>query len=133
MNSYSWYQDRIRDHYHNTPYKGVVEQPHVSGTSQNNSCGDRIHVTATIADGLLTAIKFDGEGCVISQAAASLLAEHVQHKDIKFIEGMTAADMQVLLGIPLGPVRLRCALLALEALHKGIKEYARPSAIDDAV
>lgn len=125
MNSYSWYQDRIRDHFHSTLYKGLIEHAHLSGLSLNSACGDRIHVTAKLENNHIVDIKFMGEGCVISQAAASLLAEQVKHKTLADAHNLSAADMQKLLGIELGPVRLRCALLALEALHKGIAEYAR--------
>ena len=87
---------------------------------ENPSCGDKIAVTGMIRDGVLTEVAFQGEGCVISQAAASLLLEYAVGKSVVQIRQFDAQFMQELIGILLGPTRLRCALLPLEALQKGV-------------
>jgi nitrogen fixation NifU-like protein len=76
-----------------------------------------------VEHGKLSAVSFEGTGCVISQAAASLLTEQVIGKHLHDIMKLDAAFMRNLVGIELGPTRVRCALLALEALQKGIQEY----------
>ncbi len=72
-------------------------------------------------------VVFDGAGCVISQASASLLAEAVVNKKISEIIACDHHMVQELLGVDLGPVRMRCAVLALEALQKGIRDYVGQS------
>ena len=76
-----------------------------------------------VEDDLLVGISFKGKGCVISQAAASLLTELVKGKRIEELEEITKDDMTSLVGISLGPTRLRCALLPLESLHKALSLY----------
>ena len=77
----------------------------------------------SIQDGHLIEIRFQGEGCVISQAAASLLTEQTVQKPLSLLETLNKDFMLTLVGIPLGPTRLRCALLSLEALHEGLALY----------
>lgn len=114
------YQLNIMDHYRNPRNKGACDQATFTSQVLNPSCGDVVSMSGIIADGTLTKIFFMGHGCVISQAAASMLTEKVMSKSVADVLALTSADMIALVGIHLGPTRARCALLALEALHKGI-------------
>jgi nitrogen fixation NifU-like protein len=73
-----------------------------------------------IADGVLKKVRFSGHGCSISQAAASMLCEHVEGLPLDTIKALGREDVLEMLGIELGPVRLKCALLALKTLKAGI-------------
>ena len=90
---------------------------------RNSACGDEITCSGIITNNTLSAINFDGKGCVISQASASLLSEKAQNSSIKDILSFDTNTLIALLGISLGPVRMQCALLPLIALQNGVEEY----------
>ncbi len=115
------YQEIILDHYRNPRNRKVVEQPDFTSTQHNPSCGDSITWQGRVSGGRVIAVGFDGAGCVISQATASLLSEAVLTKSLEEIVGLDAAFITALIGISLGPTRLKCALLSLEALKDGVK------------
>ena len=125
MHDATLYQEILMDHYRYPRNCGSLSRADFSSGSFNPSCGDSVAFSGLIVAGILADVKFLGKGCVISQAAASLLTEQVKHTQLSTIVLMTANHMQTLIGMQLGPTRLRCALLPLEALHKGIEEYAQ--------
>jgi nitrogen fixation NifU-like protein len=114
------YQQTLMDHYRNPRHQGRIENPTFSSRVDNPLCGDSLQITGIVTDAVLTHIGFQGAGCVISQAAASLLLQHVISKSVSDIQTITVDELVGLLGIQLGPVRLKCALMALEAVHMGI-------------
>lgn len=118
------YHDKILDHQRFPRNRGRLERADFCATSGNPACGDEITIEGCVHDGVLVQIAFTGVGCVISQASASLLTEAVKQKTIAEITALHADFMLSLLGIPLGPTRLRCALVALEALQEGLRKYA---------
>jgi nitrogen fixation NifU-like protein len=117
------YQDALIDHYRNPRNQGILEHPDFTSGEDNPSCGDSVNMYGQVQNGTLVAVSFQGTGCVISQAAASMLTQKVLGMDLHEIMKIDAAFMRQLVGIELGPTRVRCALLALEALQKGIREY----------
>lgn len=117
----SLYQEIIIDHYRNPRNKGTLVNPDFTSTQHNPSCGDSISWVGRVQDGRITALGFEGAGCVISQATASLLSEAVINKSIKDIMDLDSSFMISLIGISLGPTRLKCALLSLEALKDGLR------------
>lgn len=119
------YQEIIQDHYHYPRNRGTLESPDFESTILNLSCGDSMSIQGIIVDGKVAKVAFQGKGCVISQAAASLLSEKILHKTIAEIKNLTKDDILAILGIPLGPTRLRCALLSLEAFQMGLQIYAK--------
>lgn len=121
--SISLYQEELMDHYRHPRNKGVLEKPDFSSGTCNPSCGDSVEICGIIHDGIITELKFQGKGCVISQAAASMLTVAATKKPLELVMAFDAPFMQELVGIELGPNRLKCALLALEALHKGLAQY----------
>ena len=113
-------QQKIMDHFRNPRNYGTLEHPNFSSGEYNPSCGDAITIQGIMQDNRIIRVAFTGKGCVMSQAAASILLEHVLGKTIDEIEAFDANTMQDLLGIVLGPVRLKCAMLAVQALKKGL-------------
>jgi nitrogen fixation NifU-like protein len=127
MTNIVWYQERIRDHYYNPRNKGYIENAHCIAQAVNSSCGDSVTYYFNVDNSNMGIIRFQGAGCVISQAAASLLSERVVGQSLCDIKQITASEIITMLGISLGPVRARCALLAWEALMKGINSYVGSS------
>jgi nitrogen fixation NifU-like protein len=114
------YQQELIDHYRNPRNKGTVSNPDFVGEWHNPSCGDVVSLSGSVAHGVITALAFEGSGCVISQAAASLLTVYCKNKALTYIQTLDAQCMQRLVGLTLGPVRMKCALLALEALQRAV-------------
>lgn len=113
------YMENILDHYENPRNKGTLDHPDISHEEDNPVCGDHIRIDLKVDDGVVTDIRFDGKGCSISQAAASMLTEEVKGKtlgEVRLFDKQTVLD---LLGIPIGPVRMKCALLSLKVLKAG--------------
>lgn len=118
------YQDRIMDYYQRALLRGALHDPSFSSGSHNPSCGDSITIEGRVQNGVLIEAAFQGKGCIISQAAASMLLERVVGKPVEAIAELTTPEaIKVLVGLPLGPMRAKCAELAAEALKKGIAEY----------
>ncbi len=119
------YREIILDHYKNPRGHGVMENPDVEAEGQNPLCGDEVSIyVAFREDGeTIDEVKFSGRGCAISQAATSMLTEIVEGKTASEVATMPRDELLDELGIPLTPMRLKCALLGLTtlrlALHKG--------------
>lgn len=115
------YHHVLLDHYRHSPYRGEIEHPCFTSKQLNPSCGDAVAIQGMVDQGIITTIRFTGSGCVISQAAASLLSQAIAGKSITYVAHLEKDFMLSLLGIQLGPTRARCALLALDALKQGIQ------------
>ncbi|EKD48383.1 MAG: hypothetical protein ACD_64C00342G0003 [uncultured bacterium] len=124
----SLYQERILDYYRNPRNRGTLSSPDFSSGMVNPSCGDAVSIQGTVKGDRVELCLFEGKGCVISQAMASMLTQQVVGKTIADIQNMDAEYMLSLLGMDLGPTRLKCALLPLEALKKGLSELRTESA-----
>ena len=114
------YQEELLDHYKNPRNAGSLSNPDIEFSDTNPLCGDEIKVTAKIKNETIEDIKFDARGCAISVAAASKLSEVLKNKPISEIKRMDNKEVLDLLGVPISPMRLKCALLSLRALQKGI-------------
>ena len=126
------YREIIIEHYKNPSYRGHLDPRDIAFADNNPLCGDHIEVNLRINDqGLVTEARFDGHGCAISQASADLLMESVIGKPVEALKHLNKQDILDLLGIELGPVRLKCALLSLKVLKAGL--YGLGSASDDLV
>lgn len=114
------YHELLLEHYHHSQHKGTLDVPDISAGVHNPSCGDSILIQAHVSNGLITHCRFQATGCVISCASASLLAQKVEGQKISDVLTYSVQTMLDMVGLPLGPTRMRCALLALEALQAGI-------------
>lgn len=119
------YREFILDHYKNPRNTGTLPNASFSHKEFNPVCGDHITFTARVSDETIQEARFQGHGCAISQAAASLLSETLKGKTLEEIKTLQREHMLELLSIPIGPVRTKCAMLGLVALKKGIEEYEK--------
>lgn len=118
------YKQEFIDHYHNPRQRGVAQPSNFFGSATNPLCGDMIQWTGVVKNGLFEQLFFMGQGCILSQAFASMLAERLQGVSLNQASMITVSEYVAELGMSLGPTRTRCVALALEALQAGIKKYA---------
>ncbi|GIW87807.1 MAG: iron-sulfur cluster assembly scaffold protein [Isosphaeraceae bacterium] len=117
-----FYREEILDHSQSSPYRGRLDRPDLVADGVNPLCGDRIHLELGLApDGTIGAVRFDGSGCAISQASASMLAEQLEGKSADEARRFDRQAMLDLLGIPLTPARQKCCLLAWKTLQKALE------------
>lgn len=117
------YQEELLDHYRNPRNRRRIEFPDFSSGHHNPSCGDDILFEGTFEQGVLARVGFQGSGCVISQGLASMLSQKVTGMSVGDILLLNSEDVKKIIGMTLGPNRLRCALLPLQALHEGVRVY----------
>lgn len=116
-----FYRELIIERYKTPHFRGVLNPHDFSYEDDNPACGDHIQIDVRLDEkGLVTEALFSGEGCAISQASADLLIESIIGKSIAEIKEIGKEDVLENLGIELGPVRLKCALLPLKVLKAGI-------------
>ncbi len=116
----SLYREAIIDYYKHPRRKGHLENPDIQYHDHNPFCGDQITIELKIADGKVVDAAFDGRGCAISQATASMLVEDVMGKSLDELKALDKEYILDMLGIELGPTRLKCALLSLKVLKAGM-------------
>lgn len=149
MNLDEVYQELILDHYKRPRCRGVLLNPDRTVDLNNPLCGDQISLTMRFKDDVISDIAFDGHGCSISQAAASLMAELIRGKTkhearrlsslfrkmIKSeIEGDALDELQdarALEGVKKHSARIKCALLAWDCIDRGLAEGAGPASLRD--
>ena len=119
------YRENILDHYKRPRNRGTLEQPDITYEDANPLCGDHIRMDLHVKDGRIAEVRFSGHGCSISQAAASMLCERIEGQPVEEIKKLSRDDVLEMLGIELGPVRLKCALLALKTLKAGVYGITR--------
>ncbi|MEA5079415.1 MAG: SUF system NifU family Fe-S cluster assembly protein [Anaerolineaceae bacterium] len=126
------YREVIVEHYKNPGYRGSLDPHDISFEDENPLCGDHIRIDLRVDEnGIVKEAAFDGHGCAISQASADLLLESIIGKNIEDLKKLNKNDVLELLGIELGPVRLKCALLPLKILKAGV--YGLGESSDDLV
>ena len=117
------YSEVILDHFRHPRNYGDLPLPDVSYEAFNPLCGDRIRIELTLNDSNVADVRFKGDGCAISIAAASLLTEQIKGVDLESIADLTDEAMIASLESEINPTRVQCALLALGALRAGLKEF----------
>jgi nitrogen fixation NifU-like protein len=126
------YRELIIDRYKNPHFRGSLNPHDISFEDDNPLCGDHIRMDLRInGDQRVSEVAFDGHGCAISQATADLLAESIVGKSLEEVKKINKQDVLDMLGIELGPVRLKCALLSLKVLKAGV--YGLGEANDELV
>ena len=124
------YQEELMDHYKYPRNRKKIEKPDFESGQHNPSCGDSVQVEGKVEKdekGVLRIVDlgFSGSGCVISQAATSMLTQKCKGKSVDEVLAMTKDDILKMLGIELGPTRMRCALLCLHALKEGLDKLQK--------
>ena len=126
------YREVIIEHYKNPSHKGHLDPYDISFEDSNPLCGDHIEITLrTDENGHIADARFDGRGCAISLASADLLVESIIGKPLEEVKKLNREYILDMLGIELGPVRLKCALLSLKVLKAGV--YGLGEASDELV
>ncbi len=116
-----FYRELIVERFKNPMFKGELDPHNFSFEDENPLCGDHIKIDVRVDEkNCITEAVFSGHGCAISQASADLLLESIIGKNMNEVKNLTKEDILDLLGIELGPVRLKCALLSLKVLKAGI-------------
>lgn len=132
------YRQVIMDHYKNPRNKGAIEDGSVTVDMNNPTCGDRIHLTMNVEDGIVTDAKFDGEGCSISMASASMMTQAIKGKNLDhaiklsqvfsdmmlgndYPDDLDLEDIEALQGVAKFPARIKCATLSWKAMEKGLQ------------
>ncbi len=118
------YREHILDHYAHPRNWGRLENPDIVADADDPSCGDQVHLEIALdSAGRVEQVAFEGEGCMISMASASLLTEHLKGKSVSELESLTEEDMLALVDAPVGRGRRRCALLPLQVLKSGLRAF----------
>ncbi|CAN5752932.1 SUF system NifU family Fe-S cluster assembly protein [soil metagenome] len=136
----SLYQEVILEHYRNPRNKGELEDSDVEIHMNNPTCGDEIVLQLRVRDERIEAVRFRGHGCSISQAAASMMTRQLEGRSLDDAHALTArftemmhgseeaaadkslGDLRALAGVAKFPVRVRCALLAWDALQQAAQK-----------
>ncbi len=116
------YKEVLLEHYRNPVFKGKMIKPDIHKEDSNPLCGDILEIFVRVKKDVIKDIRFDGKGCAISMASADILAEHLKGKKIEYAKNMTREEMLELLGINVTVQRVKCAMLALSTIKKGIIE-----------
>lgn len=114
------YRENILDHSKHPRNQGTLENPDITYEDANPLCGDQLRIDIEVKDGRIAKIRHSGHGCSISKASASMLCERMEGQPLEEVRKLTREDVLEMLGIELGPVRLKCALLSLKTLKAGV-------------
>ena len=117
------YRENIIDHYKHPHNHGTIGNADIRQTENNPLCGDVVTVSLKLNEGKVKDIKFEGRGCAISQAATSMLTDDIKGKTLEEIKKISREDVVNMLGIEIGLVRTKCAVLGLVAIKEGIKQF----------
>jgi nitrogen fixation NifU-like protein len=119
------YRQQILDHYKNPRNYGELDEATFSHVGENPMCGDTIEMDVVLDDDeeTIERVAFQGDGCAISQASASMLSEQLQGMDIEELEAMDRDDVTEMLGVDISPMRVKCAVLAEKVAQDGAEIY----------
>jgi nitrogen fixation NifU-like protein len=116
----SVYRERIIDHYRHPRNQGTMDDADISAELDSPTCGDVVRIDVRLAEGRVAEARFSGHGCVLAMAGASLLTEEIAGKTLPELEALSDADVRTMMGLELGAVREKCALLAYQTLQAGL-------------
>lgn len=117
------YSDILLDHFRHPRNYGSLTAPDISNEQFNPLCGDRIRLELKLDHSTVNEVRFKGDACAISTAAASLLTELILGQSVGELAGLSDARLISALKSDIQPARLQCALLPLQALREGLKNY----------
>ncbi len=114
-----FYREIILEHYKHPANRGSIPNATISHEEDNPLCGDRIRIDLLVKDDVVQDVKFNGQGCAISQASADMLTEEIKGKSLDEVRRIDKQFILDMIGIPLTPARLKCALLSLKVVKVG--------------
>lgn len=114
-----YYREIILEHYKRPTFRGHIPNATIAHEEDNPLCGDRIRVELLVEDGIVKDARFSGQGCAISQASADMLMEELRGKTLEEVQKLDKQFVLDMIGIPLTPARLKCALLSLKVVKVG--------------
>ena len=117
------YRDFILEHYRTPHNKGHLDPHDLEFADSNPTCGDEMSMTIQLDDSRehIADVAFDGRGCAIIQASASILTDDLRGKSLDAIKAMDPKELLDELGVPIGPARLKCALLSYKVLQGAVR------------
>lgn len=119
----SLYHAELLEHYKASPYRKTIATPTLKHGELNPSCGDKLEIMLLIENSHITDLAFQGSGCVISQAAMSMICENIAGKTVEAILSLNPDWVLELINIELGPVRMKCAMLGLQVIQHGLEAW----------
>lgn len=128
------YRENVLDHYKSPRNHGTLERADAEAEGMNPLCGDEVTIYLALdGDGeTISDVRFDGRGCAISQAATSMLTEMVKGRKIAEVADLDRDELLEEVGIPLTPVRLKCAILGLHTLKVAVAKVQGTTVAGDA-
>ena len=123
------YRQQILDHYKNPRNYGDLDEPTFTHVGENPMCGDTIEMDVVLddpekgEDAVIEQVAFQGDGCAISQASASMLSEELRGTTVAELEAMDTDDVTEMLGVDISPMRVKCAVLAEKVAQDGAEIY----------
>jgi nitrogen fixation NifU-like protein len=116
------YRDFILEHYREPHNRGVLEPHDLHFADSNPTCGDELSMTLRLdeARARIADVAFEGRGCAISQASASIMTDELRGLTLDDVRGMDPRGVVEALGVPIGPARLKCALLGYKVLQGAV-------------
>lgn len=118
------FKENIVEHYKHPQNSYEMEKASAQYHDSNPVCGDDITFWLKISDeGIIKEASFKGTGCAISQASASMLTEEIVGKSLDEVDAITQDDIRELVGVPLTPVRLKCAILPMKIVQAAVLKY----------
>jgi len=116
------YRDFILEHYRQPHNRGVLDPHDLAFADSNPTCGDEMSMTLRLDDAKerVTDVAFDGRGCAISQASASILTDELRGLSVDELRAIDPKAVVANLGVPIGPARLKCALLSFKVLQGAV-------------
>ena len=116
------YRDFILEHYREPHNRGVLDPHDLHFADSNPTCGDELSMTLRLdpAGERVADVAFDGRGCAISQASASIMTDDLRGMSLEAVRGMDPREVVEALGVPIGPARLKCALLGYKVLQGAV-------------
>jgi nitrogen fixation protein NifU and related proteins len=116
------YRDFILEHYRNPHNRGVLDPHDLHFADSNPTCGDELSMTIQLDDAkeLVADVAHEGRGCAISQASASILTDELRGMSLDELRALDPREVVENLGVPIGPARLKCALLPYKVLQGAV-------------